>query len=325
MRFLKIAACAALLVACAREPEGTYVQDGATVTVTAASGKRVRLEVRTDRIVRVTSLTSGEFDLPKSLMVVDSKNEPPQFEARRNGDRVEFDTGTIRARVSLADGTVAFTDKSGKALLAEEAGVAPAQGVSQRFNAGTDEGLFGSGQHQNAQLDLNGEDVELAQHNMDIAVPFVVSTRNYGVLWDNNGITRIGDPKPYGLVSRDLKVLDASGKEGGFTATYTAGEKKLERVEKDINYQYIRDRFSWPKEMLTGQEPVAGAPPNILPNQAVTWEGSLVSEKASSSSTAAATSRCGSTGSWCWTAGGRTGPPGITTSTRRCWRARRSR
>lgn len=281
MRFLKIAACAALLVACAREPEGTWVQDGASVTVTPASGKRVRLEVRTNRIVRVTSLSAGEFDLPKSLMVVDSQAAPPTFEARKNGDRVEFDTGKIVARVSLANGAVAFTDEDGKALLAEDVGAAPAQGVSQRFNSGTDEGLFGSGQHQNAQLDLNGEDVELAQHNMDIAVPFVVSTRNYGVLWDNNGITRIGDPKPYGLVSRDLKVVDASGKEGGFTATYSiGGEKKLERVEKDINYQYIRDRFSWPKEMLTGQEPVAGAPPNILPNQAVTWEGSLVSEKA---------------------------------------------
>lgn len=280
MRILTVAACAALLAACAREPEGTFAQDGANVTVTAASGKRVRLEVRTDRIVRVTSVASGEIDAPKSLMVVDSKVEPPKFEARQDGEQVEFDTGKIVARVSLANGAVAFTDAEGKALLAEEAGTAPAQGVSQRFNAGTDEGLFGSGQHQNAQLDLNGEDVELAQHNMDIAVPFIVSTRNYGVLWDNNGITRIGDPKPYGLVSRDLKVLDASGKEGGFTAIYTAGDKKLERVEKDINYQYIRDRFGWPKEMLTGQEPVAGAPPNILPNQTVSWEGSLVSEKA---------------------------------------------
>jgi alpha-D-xyloside xylohydrolase len=281
MRLLRIAACAALLAACAREPEGTWTQEGASVSVTAASGKRVRLEVRTDGIVRVTSQVAGDIDLPKSLMVVDSKNAPPKFEARKNGDQVELDTGKIVARVSLANGVVSFTDQSGKALLAEAPGAAPAQGVSQRFNAGTDEGLFGSGQHQNAQLDLNGEDVELAQHNMDIAVPFVVSTRNYGVLWDNNGITRIGNPQPYGLVSRDLKVLDASGKEGGFTAIYSiGGEKKLERVEKDINYQYIRDRFSWPKEMLTGQEPVTGAPPNILPNQAVTWEGSLVSDKA---------------------------------------------
>src|SRR6185295_5873591 len=207
---------------------------------TPASGpeRRVRLDVRTDRIVRVTSVNDGNLDLPKSLMVVDSAAKAPQIKAVAKAGAVEVDTGKVIARVSLANGSVSFTDKSGKALLTEEAIKAwPAKGVSQRFNAGTDEGLFGSGQHQNAQLDLNGEDVELAQHNMDIAVPFVVSSRNYGVLWDNNGITRIGDPRPYGLVSRDLVVLDAAGKEGGFTATYSiGGEKKLERVEKDINY-----------------------------------------------------------------------------------------
>ena len=115
---------------------------------------------------------------------------------------------------------------------------------------------------------------------MDIAVPFVVSTRNYGVLWDNNGITRLGDPKPYGLASRDLKIRDAAGKEGGFTARYSIdGQQKLERVEKDINYQYIRDRFNWPKELLVAKEPTTGSPPNILPNQTVTWEGTLESDE----------------------------------------------
>ena len=88
-------------------------------------------------------------------------------------------------------------------------------------------------------------------------------------------------PKPYGYASRDLKIRDAAGKEGGFTARYSIdGQLKLERVEKDINYQYIRDRFNWPKELLTAKEPPTGSPPNILPNQTVTWEGTLESEKA---------------------------------------------
>ena len=169
--------------------------------------------------------------------------------------------------------------RSGKPLLAEES--APRARRTAFRSASTrarDEAFYGSGQHQNAQMNLNGEDVELAQHNMDIGVPFVVSTRNYGVLWDNNGITRLGNPKPYGFASRDLKIRDAAGKEGGFTARYSIdGQLKLERVEKDINYQYIRDRFNWPKELLTGKEPPTGSPPNILPNQTVTWEGTLES------------------------------------------------
>jgi alpha-D-xyloside xylohydrolase len=84
-----------------------------------------------------------------------------------------------------------------------------------------------------------------------------------------------------GLASRDLKIRDASGKEGGFTARYSIdGVLKLERVEKDINYQYIRDRFNWPKELLVAKEPVPGSPPNILANQAVTWEGTVESPHA---------------------------------------------
>ena len=72
--------------------------------------------------------------------------------------------------------------------------------IHQQFNRGTDEGLFGLGQHQNGQMNYNGEDVELAQHNMDVAIPFLVSTRNYGLLWDNPSITRFGNPHPYSLV-----------------------------------------------------------------------------------------------------------------------------
>ena len=51
----------------------------------------------------------------------------------------------------------------------------PFLAITQQFNRGTDEGFYGLGQHQNRQMNYNGEDVELAQHNMDVAVPFLLS------------------------------------------------------------------------------------------------------------------------------------------------------
>jgi alpha-D-xyloside xylohydrolase len=279
MKLLPVWFCVVVLAGCAAEaPEGSFVRNDTGLIVTPADGpqRRVRLEVRTDRTIRVTSVADGNLELPPSLMVVAASGEQPSWKVEKTGEFVVLSTPRVSAQVSLANGAVTFKDAAGKVLAAEEPVRAwPASGATTRFNAGTDEAFYGSGQHQNSQLNLNGEDVELAQHNMDIGVPFVVSARNYGVLWDNNGITRIGNPRPYGLASRDLTISDASGKEGGFTARYVAGDKAFERVEKDINYQYIRDRFNWPREMLTGQEPVAGSPPNHLPNQTVTWEGSL--------------------------------------------------
>ena len=92
----------------------------------------------------------------------------------------------------------------------------------QQFNRGTDEGFYGLGQHQNGQMNYNGEDVELAQHNMDVAIPFVVSTRNYGLLWDNNSITRFGDPKPYAYA--------------GGAGRRTAGQWR-QRLDRDLQRQ----------------------------------------------------------------------------------------
>ena len=284
MKTLTRLLCVLVLAGCAEQaPEGSYTPSESGVVVTPADGatRRVRLEVRTDRIVRVTSVADANLELPKSLMVVDTADKPPAFKVEQREGDVVLETSQLVAHVSLANGAVRFTDLAGKPLLAEEPSRKSEAGVSQRFNAGTDEAFYGSGQHQNAQVNLNGEDVELAQHNMDIGVPFVVSTRNYGLLWDNNGITRLGNPQPYGLASRDLKIRDVAGKDGGFTARYSIdGQVKLERVEKDINYQYIRDRFNWPKELLVAKEPPTGSPPNILPNQTVTWEGTLESAKA---------------------------------------------
>ncbi len=283
MKLLPCLLCAFVLAGCASDKsDGYFVQNESGLIVTPADHqqRRIRLEVRTDRTVRVTSVADGNLDLPQSLMVVASTERPSWKVARRDG-AVVLSTARLVAQVSLANGSVSFTDPAGKPLLAEESARSFEGGVSQRFNSGTDEGLFGGGQHQYGVIDLNGEDLELSQHNSDIAVPFVVSTRNYGVLWDNNGISRIGNPKPYGYASRDLKIKDAAGKDGGFTARYSLdGEQKVERVEKDINYHYIKDRSTWPAAMLDGKTPLPGNPPNILPNQTVTWEGTLESQHA---------------------------------------------
>ncbi len=111
------------------------------------------------------------------------------FEISEAPGFVTVTTPKASAIVDVATGNVSFRNAAGEVVLAESGApvFAPtsAEGqaflaITQQFNRGTDEGFYGLGQHQNRQMNYNGEDVELAQHNMDIAVPFVVSTRNYG-------------------------------------------------------------------------------------------------------------------------------------------------
>src|SRR5262245_34356869 len=91
--------CVVLLAACgAKTPEGTFVQNEAGVIVTPAAGnaKRVRLEVRTDRIVRVTAVADENLELPASLVVV-NPGAPAPFKVEREGNDLLLITSQLIA------------------------------------------------------------------------------------------------------------------------------------------------------------------------------------------------------------------------------------
>jgi alpha-D-xyloside xylohydrolase len=62
--------------------------------------------------------------------------------------------------------------------------------IVQRFEARDGEQMFGMGQYQDGRLDLKGSVLELAQRNSQASVPFLLSSRGYGLLWNNPAIGR---------------------------------------------------------------------------------------------------------------------------------------
>lgn len=63
--------------------------------------------------------------------------------------------------------------------------------VTMRFEAGEGEKIYGMGQYQQPNLDLKGCVLELAQRNSQISIPFYISSRGYGFLWNNPGIGEV--------------------------------------------------------------------------------------------------------------------------------------
>lgn len=261
------------------------VPGGVVVTPDAGPAKRVRVLVYGPDRFRVTAVPDAQLDTPDSLMV--TAKPAGDFTVTQARGVVVVKAAGGSAEIDLDDGQVRFRDAAGKLTLEEEprAGFVPVTAggekfvaVRQQFNRGTDEGFYGLGQHQNRQMNYNGEDVELAQHNMDIGIPFVVSTKNYGVLWDNNGITRFGNPQAYRLVGDGMKVM--SGGKSGWQAQYYLGDKlAVTRTEPTINYQFIKDQANWPVAAkaqtvaaTTGQN-TAG---NAVQTQKVVWTGTVL-------------------------------------------------
>jgi alpha-D-xyloside xylohydrolase len=261
----------------------TRIADGVVVTPAAGAAKKVRLEVVSPAIVRVTAFPADDLALARSLMAVHRANAHVPFTLMGTAAAVSLSTGKLTVAVKLRDGQVVFEDPKGKVITAEVPDGASFRPVTidgahyyairQQFGSASDEALYGLGQHQTGIIDYKGKDLTLAQHNMDVAVPFVVSSRDYGILWDNDSVTRVGDPRPWQPVSKSLTLYDAHGKPGALTARYYLdGKRVLERRERNIDYQYLdwKGHFpaSFPRALLN------------LPHVKVVWTGKIEAQNA---------------------------------------------
>jgi alpha-D-xyloside xylohydrolase len=266
---------------------------GIVVTPAEGAARRVRLEVYGPETIRVTATENANFDLPASLMVTAQPSTTTPFQVETRGDLVVLKTAEATAEVSRETGAVRFLDENGQEVLKERPGSRELSPVTVEDQKGdhrflatrqvwenpADEAFYGLGQHQQGVMNYKGHDVQLAQHNIDVGIPLVVSSRNYGVLWDNNSITRFGDPRPYGMIADQFIVRDATGRFGGLTASYYQNDQlKVQRQETEVNYEFIREWSRWPE----GFKSQPGQPVQTgdmgKPGQAgvkVVWEGTL--------------------------------------------------
>lgn len=252
---------AAILAGCGARADTRWEHVGGDVVVRPAAedAADVRLQVVSDRIIRITADPDGTFERSPSLMRVERDAPAPRFDVAEADGTLRVSAAGVSAEVSLEDGRVAFFDGEGRPLLAEAAGgrgFTPVRfdgrdyySVRQRFESAGDESLHGTGLHQQGWMDLKGRDIELLQHNIDKAIPYLVSSRGYGILWDNNSITRYGDPRGLRQIGEVVALYDRDGVEGALTATYSIdGDARLVRREEKIDYQFISGLEDFPEE-----------------------------------------------------------------------------
>jgi len=200
----------------------------------------LKLTVCADDIIRVCYARDRAFFDRPSLMVENRPAAPGTWTLASDPGAVTLRTQKLQARVDLASGAVTFLDAEGRQILAERAGgraIEPAevQGektfhVKQEWEPNPDESLHGLGQQQLGAIDIKGLDLELWQRNTTVVVPFLVSSRGWGILWDNCAYTRFGDLRPFVAIPPQF-MRDASGLEGGLTRGRFAADKPGELLD----------------------------------------------------------------------------------------------
>ena len=240
----------------------------------------LKIQICTENIFRVIAAPEKSFSNRPSLMVEKTTWDQIPFTVKERGDWIEIATTQTKVRVNSKNGRIAFYDQHNNILLQEKAGagkVLTAAGVGgeqtyhiqSHFESPQDEAFYGLGGHQNAIMNYKGADVDLWQRNMVEVVPFLVSNKNYGILWDNNSHTKFGDIREFESLS-SLMLRSKEGSEVGLTAEYFKDSAftslVTSRTEPRIEHEFtdVKDEF-----------------PSCFPQNvnAIRWSGTIESKE----------------------------------------------
>jgi alpha-D-xyloside xylohydrolase len=236
-----------------------------------------KLQVYNDKIIRVTASATDSFQ-NKSLIILNQQPQKINFTVNDLNDSIQLKTNTLIASVNKQTGTVAFYDLNGKSILEEKQyngrNLTPAVfegeplfNIQQTFTTTSDDALYGLGQHQDGIVNYRNNQEFLWQNNTEVAIPLLVSSKNYGILWDNYSLTTFGDVRPFQPLS-SLKLYSKDDEYGFLTASYfnnknDSANPYFIKAESDINYPYLNDT----KQRLPSNFNVA--------NGKIVWEGSI--------------------------------------------------
>lgn len=273
MRRVYIALSALFLLVGLSLSAADYTRSGQTVTIKLDAASKgmpsiVQLEVVNPNIIRVRATPQSSLPEKESLMIV-PQNSVTHYDVMEEGGKLIVATSNVRAVVDERTGRVEFHDASGRLLLREaengktfrpftvperEIGVGrltdyQKNALSWRlvFDSPADEAFYGLGQHQANEMNYKGKNEELFQYNTKISVPFVMSSKGYGILWDSYSYCRWGNPDDYLQLDDAFTLYDKDGVRGAITGTYTDGENTLVRREDSLYFENSETIVNLPK------------------------------------------------------------------------------
>lgn len=160
--------------------------------VTVVDVGMVRIQLCTPEIVRVLARRAAadeHVSNTSSLVVVNPWIEDVPHNVTKDATgATEITTDALKVVVS-SSGEVSFFSKDGSPMLAELGREFAEASVTQEWDSPPSESLYGLGHFNYGLMDFRLAPVDMTQWNLWKIVPFLVSTRGWGVLWDTSYAT----------------------------------------------------------------------------------------------------------------------------------------
>lgn len=139
--------------------------------------------------------------------------------------------GDIKVAVNNQQGVVSIKDKKGKTIFTATRHQFQDGEATLAFTSPKDEYLFGLGQFQDGYSNVRGLSRRLTQVNTQISLPMLISSKGYGILWNNYGLT------DFNPASQQVKLQKMEGTGAKEVVNVTSTEGRKQEVRERNIYQ----------------------------------------------------------------------------------------
>ena len=178
------------------------------------AGKEVlEATVCSDSVIHVVAAPEAPVPQPARPWMLDAQQSCPgaQFNYAQDAKFATIKTAKLELKLNLERGNLSFQTLSGETLLNEGSGIPRTYEpvdlngdhtfrVTDRFSPESSEAFYGLGQHQNGMFNYRGATVELGQNNTDVAIPLLVSSKGYALMWNTAALTYADNRFPLDMV-----------------------------------------------------------------------------------------------------------------------------
>ncbi len=210
----------------------SYKKDADGVTFVLDKGA-MKIKICRDDIIEVKYTAFNTFNEKQSLVVNNKWLTKPGFKVTADNRTITITTSKLKLTIDKASNAITYFDSLGHIITAEDkqsnktmqaatiAGI-NTYNCSTQFTSPADEALYGLGCHPEDSLSINykGRNQSMLIKYMTGAIPVLLSTKGYGLMWDNYSASNF-----YGAEAGNTKFryVSESGKQVDYFFFYGPG------------------------------------------------------------------------------------------------------
>lgn len=190
----------------------SYTRTGNTLVFVLDKGS-LELDIRAADMVEVKYSMLPHIPQEKSLVFIQPWTKTVAFTVKENVEEIDIFTSRLHIHLVRATGAISYLTLPGQLILAED-GPRGRQMIPSvvtgfktyscqtQFLSPPNEALFGLGCHptDTGSINYKGRDQDMEIRYMTGAIPVLLSTRGYGLLWDNYSVSHF-----YGDVDQNTR------------------------------------------------------------------------------------------------------------------------